>query len=728
MKQSADPLSGNAPQTTVMSGSSRDLAATTPPVQVSGPDYYITPDGKLVFTFNEPIKLGSGTFALHGNQQYLNLELGAASGLSVEGNTLTFDPPAGLAENTEYTIYFAGGSIFDLSGNSLGGVNEASVLSARFKISIETAPVDATGTASNDTIHGSNFADTISGGIDGRDELSGHGGDDVINGGDEPPDRSGNILYMWGDTISGGAGNDTLHGNGGQDSLSGGSGDDKLYGDADEDFLFGGAGNDLLDGGERYDELRDDDGNNILLGGAGDDRLFTGAGTSGRQEGGEGNDQLNGYGGVDYFGGNGNDQITLTLSGLDTTVSTIDGGAGDDRIVLAFDRPGRPSVAIRGGEGVDTYAVGGTMAADSWALATVNDFTAGVGGDRIDLLALLGSDYVGNPFKDGLVRLVDNGAVTLLELRVADAPNGYVPLLVLAGVSASSLTRDNFVDGIDPTGLAEGVVLEGKPWADVLTGTPHADTLRGNGDDDRLTGNGGNDTLEGGAGNDVLDGGNGDDTLAGGTDDDVLHGGFGSNTFDGGAGNDALNGSIGIDHAVFTGKRSDYTIMHTVPGAVFTVTDKRGAAGDGQDTLALIERLVFADGHLAFDTAGAAGDVYRLYRAVFDRAPDLAGQGFWMEMLERGVSLQTIATTFVASDEFTGMVGAAPSNAQIVTRLYQNILHREPEPGGYAFWLDILDTGKADLATVLIAFSNGAENTANVAELIANGIAYTPFG
>lgn len=744
MKQSTGHLSGNSPQTIVMSGSSRDLADTTPPVLVSKPDYYITPDGKLVFTFNEPIKLGSGTFSLHGNQQYLSFEVGAASGLSVEGNTLVFDPPAGLVENTEYTIYFSGGNILDLSGNSVGTPNGASVLSAPFSVSIKTAPVQATGTAANDTIHGSNFEDTLSGGIDGRDSLLGHGGDDIINGGDEPPDTSGNILYLWGDLISGGAGNDILHGNRGQDTIGGDEGDDKLYGDADGDYLYDGAGNDLLDGGDGDDELRDEAGDNVLLGGAGNDRLYSGAGTTGRQEGGEGDDQLNGYGGVNYFGGNGNDQITLNLAGSDV-VSRIDGGAGDDRIILAFNRPVRTDVSVRGGSGADTFIVRGNMAAGSAGFATIQDFTPGAGGDRLDITALLGQDYAGNPFQDGLLRLVHSPAFfTLIEMRVADAPGGYVPLLALAGVVPSSLTRDNFVNGIDPTGRSEGVVVEGTTGPDLLTGTPYGDTLRGNGGNDRLLGNTGNDTLDGGAGNDELDGGDGDDILSGGEGNDVLHGGMGNNilnggagddilnvghdnnVMNGGAGNDTLNGSVGVDHALYTGARNDYTLTLIRNG--FTLADGRGAAGDGVDTLLSVDRLAFSDANLAFDVNGAAGAAYRLYRAAFDREPDLGGIGFYIAMMDKGVSLYDIAAGFVSSQEFKNVYGSAPTHEEIVTRMYENILHRAPEPLGYEFWLRILEDKKSDVAAVLVAFSEGQENREVTADLVAEGIAYTPFG
>ncbi|WP_268750508.1 calcium-binding protein, partial [Paracidovorax avenae] len=51
------------------------------------------------------------------------------------------------------------------------------------------------------------------------------------------------------DTMRGGAGNDDLRGGAGNDTLLGEDGNDGLYGEAGDDVLDGGAGNDFLDGG-----------------------------------------------------------------------------------------------------------------------------------------------------------------------------------------------------------------------------------------------------------------------------------------------------------------------------------------------------------------------------------------------------------------------------------------------------------------------------------------------
>ena len=71
------------------------------------------------------------------------------------------------------------------------------------------------------------------------------------------------------DVIMGHDGNDTLYGDDYNDKLYGGNGNDTLYGEDDADTLYGGAGNDILYGGS---------GSDILYGGLGQDHLYGGGG------------------------------------------------------------------------------------------------------------------------------------------------------------------------------------------------------------------------------------------------------------------------------------------------------------------------------------------------------------------------------------------------------------------------------------------------------------------
>jgi hypothetical protein len=81
--------------------------------------------------------------------------------------------------------------------------------------------------------------------------------------------------------------------------------------------------------------------------------------------------------------------------------------------------------------------------------------------------------------------------------------------------------------------------------------------------------------------------------------------------------------------------------------------------------------------------------IVRLYVALFDRVPDEAGLDFWVDQLRAGVSLTTITSGFVGSDEFAARYGAGATgvaSSVLVTALYANILERSPEPGAISFW------------------------------------------
>jgi subtilisin family serine protease len=188
------------------------------------------------------------------------------------------------------------------------------------------------------------------------------------------------------------------------------------------------------------------------------------------------------------------------------------------------------------------------------------------------------------------------------------------------------------------------------------------------------------------------------------------------------AANETFDGGAGVDSVVFHGVRANYTIARS--GDKFIVTDTTGA--DGIDTLAGVERLVFADKNVALDVDGDAGGVYRLYQAAFGRAPDEGGLGFWLNAKDGGMSLVDIARQFMASKEATDLYGASPSNDALVNSVYQNVLHRAADQGGHDFWVGTMNQGVNNAATLVAAFANSPENVANLVGVIGNGFAYSP--
>lgn len=208
------------------------------------------------------------------------------------------------------------------------------------------------------------------------------------------------------------------------------------------------------------------------------------------------------------------------------------------------------------------------------------------------------------------------------------------------------------------------------------------------------------------------------ETLAGTRYDDKLFGLGGNDTLQGHAGNDTLDGGDGIDSATYSASRANYTIAKSASS--FNVTDKTGATG--VDTAVNIERLVFSDATVALDINGVAGQAYRIYQAAFNRTPDNGGLKYWIGLMDSGVPLTTVSSGFIGSAEFQKLYGTNPSNELFVTKLYDNVLHRTPDTGGYNYWVGLLNSGAIDKVSTLVNFSESSENQAGVIGVIQNGI------
>jgi hypothetical protein len=185
-------------------------------------------------------------------------------------------------------------------------------------------------------------------------------------------------------------------------------------------------------------------------------------------------------------------------------------------------------------------------------------------------------------------------------------------------------------------------------------------------------------------------------------------------SLDGGAGRDVLvvndaSGSYSL------GLSSDVATLNRREGLPLTMTS--------------VERIYFSNETLAWalDISGVGGQAYRMYQAAFNRTPDSAGLGFWISVMDRGMSLKAVAEGFVASAEFKSIYGAAPTALQLVTKLYENVLHRPGEAAGIDFWTKALAAGVSTV-DVLAAFSESPENQTGVASVIGNGFSYTLYG
>jgi hypothetical protein len=80
----------------------------------------------------------------------------------------------------------------------------------------------------------------------------------------------------------------------------------------------------------------------------------------------------------------------------------------------------------------------------------------------------------------------------------------------------------------------------------------------------------------------------------------------------------------------------------------------------------------------------------QLYFSLLDRGPDPGGLAFWTSLLRNGTSRQAVMTGFLQSAEY---LSNNPIPNMFVTSLYQRLLGRAPDPGGFAFWVQQLNQG-----------------------------------
>lgn len=167
------------------------------------------------------------------------------------------------------------------------------------------------------------------------------------------------------------------------------------------------------------------------------------------------------------------------------------------------------------------------------------------------------------------------------------------------------------------------------------------------------------------------------------------------------------------------GYRSNYSIVNL--DGVITLSNKIDGTSTTHTNLTTIQ---FVDMETSLDLAGTEAQVYRMYQAAFNRPPDASGLGFWIGAVRGGLTLTDVAAGFQDSDEFKTMYGVA-NNRTFITRVYQNVLHRDPEDSGLNWWAEALDAGTSR-ANALTGFSESKENKANLQAAMVNGIDSVP--
>lgn len=126
---------------------------------------------------------------------------------------------------------------------------------------------------------------------------------------------------------------------------------------------------------------------------------------------------------------------------------------------------------------------------------------------------------------------------------------------------------------------------------------------------------------------------------------------------------------------------------------------------------------------MAFDMDGSMGQVYRLYKAALNRAPDAGGLDSWTRGVDHGMTLEQAASGFIQSAEFQSLYGSNPTNAQFVDLLYENVPHRDPDTAGYNAWMNGLANGLSR-EEALVGFSESTENKLALVGIVQDGISF----
>jgi hypothetical protein len=105
--------------------------------------------------------------------------------------------------------------------------------------------------------------------------------------------------------------------------------------------------------------------------------------------------------------------------------------------------------------------------------------------------------------------------------------------------------------------------------------------------------------------------------------------------------------------------------------------------------------------------------VLQLYTAYFNRAADKNGVDYWTNnMINNNWSIEMVAQSFADQTEYTSVYGGLNST-QIVEKIYDNLLGRQTDAEGLAYWSGQLDSGVMAVQNVLQAILNAAVEISN---------------
>ncbi len=136
-------------------------------------------------------------------------------------------------------------------------------------------------------------------------------------------------------------------------------------------------------------------------------------------------------------------------------------------------------------------------------------------------------------------------------------------------------------------------------------------------------------------------------------------------------------------------------------------------------SLTHIDQLNFIDGSVYEDNSTPGAQAALMFLGIFGRAPDPINAGGCGQVAEQSGTAAAAALMLATPEGSADTSGL--TTVQFVTRLYDNILHRAPEPTGLAGWVAAISTGYVDRAQAVADFVRSPEAQTANAVLFATG-------
>jgi len=165
-----------------------------------------------------------------------------------------------------------------------------------------------------------------------------------------------------------------------------------------------------------------------------------------------------------------------------------------------------------------------------------------------------------------------------------------------------------------------------------------------------------------------------------------------------------LHGGAGDDRATFAGQRADFDVVFHNGYAV--VNSK--AMPDAKALVVNVEQLQFSDGAVAVENDAGLATLAGLYQSVLGRQADLGGFEFWADHLDAGASWGAIALALLASSERLGAHADVDGDPDDIGLLYQALFARDADAAGLAHWRAAMEGGMT-LEQVATGFVESAE-------------------